>query len=103
MRHVAPLLFSDVAHTALCDHVTANQPSPLPRFLWVTPNVCHDDHDCSPSAGDQWLRAHVPAWLAQHAEVFIAFDTGNPDTTNGGVTYTPFWSGTASAPGWTPH
>jgi phosphatidylinositol-3-phosphatase len=84
MRHVAPLLFSDVAHTALCDHVTANQPSPLPRFLWVTPNMCHDDHDCSPSAGDQWLRAHVPAWLAQHAEVFIAFDTGNPDTTNGG-------------------
>jgi phosphatidylinositol-3-phosphatase len=84
MRHVAPLLFADVARTQLCGRVTAVEPRRLPPFLWVTPNLCDDDHDCPPPAGDRWLAAHVPAWLHQGAEVFIAYDTGNPDRTNGG-------------------
>lgn len=84
MRHVAPLLFADVANTSLCDNVTASEPQTLPSFLWVTPNMCNDDHDCSPATGDQWLSAHVPAWLDQGAEVFITYDTGNPDHTHGG-------------------
>jgi hypothetical protein len=84
MRHVAPLLFADVGQTSLCDNVTGIEPRVLPQFLWVTPNLCNDDHDCAPSSGDAWLAAHVPAWLAQGAEVFITYDTGNPDTTHGG-------------------
>jgi Phosphoesterase family len=84
MRHVAPLLFADVADTSLCDNVTAVEPRTLPSFLWVTPDMCNDDHDCNPATGDQWLAAHVPDWLDQGAEVFITYDTGNPDHTNGG-------------------
>jgi hypothetical protein len=84
LRHVAPLLFADVAETSLCARVTSVEPRRLPSFLWVTPNLCNDDHDCPPPAGDRWLAAHVPAWLRQGAEVFITYDTGNPDTTNGG-------------------
>jgi len=84
MRHVAPLLFADVAQTRLCNQVTAVEPRRLPAFLWVTPNLCNDDHDCPPGAGDRWLAVHVPAWLRQGARVFITFDTGNPDATNGG-------------------
>ncbi|HEX5250977.1 MAG TPA: alkaline phosphatase family protein [Gaiellales bacterium] len=84
LRHVAPLLFADVAQTSLCNRVTAVEPRRLPAFLWVTPNMCNDDHDCPPPAGDRWLAAHVPAWLQQGAHVFITYDTGNPDTTNGG-------------------
>ena len=84
LRHVAPLLFADVAQTSLCDHVTSVEPRRLPSFLWVTPNMCNDDHDCPPPAGDRWLAAHVPGWLRQGAKVFVTFDTGNPDTTNGG-------------------
>lgn len=84
MRHVAPLLFADVAQTPLCDRVTAVEPRGLPPFLWVTPNMCNDDHDCPPPAGDRWLAAHVPGWVRQGAEVFIAYDTGDPDRTNGG-------------------
>jgi phosphatidylinositol-3-phosphatase len=84
MRHVAPLLFADVARTALCNRVAATPPQRLPHLLWVTPNMCNDDHDCSPATGDRWLAAHVPAWLHQGAEVFITYDTGNPDHTHGG-------------------
>lgn len=84
MRHVAPLLFTDVATTPLCDNVVAAEPARLPRFLWVTPNTCNDDHDCPPATGDRWLAAHVPAWLAQGAEVFVTYDTGNPDHSHGG-------------------
>jgi acid phosphatase len=84
MRHVAPLLFTDIAHTALCDNVVAAEPARLPAFLWVTPNTCDDDHDCPASQGDRWLSEHVPAWLRAGAEVFITFDTGNPDRSHGG-------------------
>jgi len=84
MRHVAPLLFADVAQTGLCNRISASPPRVLPHFLWVTPNTCNDDHDCSPSVGDRWLAAHVPAWLHRGAEVFITYDTGNPDHTHGG-------------------
>jgi acid phosphatase len=84
MRHVAPLLFADVTQTPLCDNVSAVEPRVVPRFMWVTPNTCDDDHDCPPSTGDAWLAGHVPSWLAQGAEVFITYDTGDPDTTHGG-------------------
>jgi acid phosphatase len=84
MRHVPPLMFTDVATTRLCTNVVAREPAQLPRFMWVTPDMCDDDHDCSPVVGDRWLRAHVPAWLRHGAEVFITFDTGDPDTTHGG-------------------
>ncbi len=84
MRHVAPLLFADVAQTSLCRRMSASPPRVLPHFLWVTPNTCNDDHDCSPATGDHWLAAHVPGWLRRGAEVFITYDTGNPDHTHGG-------------------
>lgn len=84
LRHVAPLLFQNVADTSLCSHVSSVEPRTLPPFLWVTPNMCNDAHDCPPAVGDRWLAAHVPRWIAQGGEVFITYDTGNPDTTHGG-------------------
>jgi hypothetical protein len=53
-------------------------PSP-PRFLWITPDVCHDEHSCSIATGDAWLRTTVdriqgsPAWTAG-AVLFITWD-----------------------------
>ena len=32
----------------------------VPNFVWITPNLCNDMHDCSVSTGDAWLRAVVP-------------------------------------------
>jgi acid phosphatase len=35
----------------------------LPRFAWITPNLCHDAHDCSLATGDRFLRGFVPPLL----------------------------------------
>jgi len=53
-------------------------PSP-PRFLWITPDICHDEHNCSIATGDAWLRSTVSeiqasaAWTAG-AVLFITWD-----------------------------
>ncbi|HLG70819.1 MAG TPA: alkaline phosphatase family protein [Chloroflexota bacterium] len=39
----------------------------LPSFIWITPNVCHDMHDCDVATGDQWLSGIVPALLGSPA------------------------------------
>jgi phospholipase C len=41
-------------------------PAP-PRFLWITPDLCHDMHDCSSAVGDSWLQRTVPGLLASPA------------------------------------
>jgi hypothetical protein len=51
-------------------------PRRLPDFTFVTPNLCHDMHDCSVATGDTWLRHHVPSLLALGAVVVITFDEG---------------------------
>jgi acid phosphatase len=38
-----------------------------PTFVWVTPNLCHDMHDCSVSDGDTWLSQQVPPILSSPA------------------------------------
>ena len=49
------------------------------RFSWIGPDACHDQHDCSIAAGDDWLRQTVgmitssPAWQAD-AVLFITWD-----------------------------
>ena len=54
----------------------------VPNFVWVTPNMCNDMHDCSVSTGDAWLRNVVPAITASAAfrnggVLFITWDEGS--------------------------
>jgi len=56
----------------------------LPDFVWITPDVCNDMHDCPVATGDAWLGALVPRLLASPAfvrdgAIFIVFDEGNSD------------------------
>ena len=30
-----------------------------PRFSWISPDVCHDQHSCNVAVGDDWLRQTV--------------------------------------------
>ena len=50
-----------------------------PRFVWITPDRCHDTHDCSVSVGDGWLSQVVPqitssaAWK-KDGVLFVTWD-----------------------------
>ncbi len=53
-----------------CSHVVAltqlaadERARTLPRFTWITPNLCHDMHDCDPATGDRFLARLVPPLL----------------------------------------
>jgi phosphatidylinositol-3-phosphatase len=52
----------------------------LPRFVWITPNNCHNSHDCSISEGDAFLSRLVPRLLravGRQGVVFLTYDEGN--------------------------
>jgi hypothetical protein len=54
----------------------------LPRFIWITPNLCHDMHDCSVSTGDRFLATLVPSLLrslGRHGVLFLTWDEGSSD------------------------
>jgi hypothetical protein len=55
-------------------------PNLATRFTFVTPNLCHDMHDCSVATGDAWLKGFVPKVLASRqyragrTAVFVTWD-----------------------------
>ncbi len=52
----------------------------LPRFVWITPNLCHDMHDCDPATGDRFLRGLIPpliAALGRHGLLILTWDEGS--------------------------
>jgi phosphatidylinositol-3-phosphatase len=54
----------------------------LPRFAWITPNLCHDMHDCGPATGDRFLSRLVPPLLAAlgpHGLLILTWDEGSSD------------------------
>ena len=64
----------------------------VPDYVWITPNMCNDTHDCSIATGDNWLSTVVPQILASPAwqnndVLFITFDEGT--STNGCCGFDP--------------
>jgi hypothetical protein len=62
----------------------------VPRFVWITPDLCHDGHDCSNSVVNAWLAQTVPAILGTSAwsdngVLFITWDEGE-DSANSVLT-----------------
>src|SRR3989442_3387399 len=54
----------------------------VPNYVWITPNMCNDMHDCSIATGDSWLSSQVPASLNAAAyrnggALFITWDEGS--------------------------
>ncbi len=56
----------------------------LPRFIWITPNLCHDMHDCSPATGDRFLRGLLPGLLAALGHRGLLILTWDEGVTNDG-------------------
>jgi hypothetical protein len=71
-HHVVPLsqLAADERHHS------------LPTYIWVTPNLCHDMHDCDPATGDRFLSRLLPPLLralGAHGLLFLTWDEGSSD------------------------
>jgi phosphatidylinositol-3-phosphatase len=74
---------------ALCAHVVGfgrlaadERAGSLPRFAWITPDLCHDMHDCDTATGDRFLALAVPALLARlghHGLLILTWDEGSSD------------------------
>jgi phospholipase C len=77
-RHVVPLgtRASGRFRNALAHRGT-------PAYMFVTPNLCHDMHDCPVAVGDVWVSAWVRmivksrAYRAGHTAIFLTFDEGS--------------------------
>ena len=54
----------------------------LPAYAFLTPDACHDMHDCPKSVGDAWLRGWLPMIVRNQSYrngqmvVFLTFDEG---------------------------
>ncbi len=54
----------------------------LPRFIWITPNQCHDMHDCDVATGDRFLARLVPPLLralGHNGLLILTWDEGASD------------------------
>ncbi|HEV2943959.1 MAG TPA: alkaline phosphatase family protein [Solirubrobacteraceae bacterium] len=55
----------------------------LPRFAWITPNMCNDMHDCDVATGDRYLAGLFPRLIAAvgaSGAVFLTWDEGASDS-----------------------
>ena len=62
----------------------------VPRFVWITPGLCNDGHDCPTATADAWLARTVPTILAtaawkQNGVLFLTWDEGE-DSANSVLT-----------------
>jgi hypothetical protein len=51
----------------------------LPDFIWITPNVCHDMHDCGLRTADRFLAHLLPPLLrrlGRNGLLFLTWDEG---------------------------
>jgi hypothetical protein len=54
----------------------------LPRFLWISPDLCHDGHDCGNATADRFLAGFVPGLLralGPRGLLIITWDEGTSD------------------------
>jgi hypothetical protein len=52
----------------------------LPAFSLITPNMCHDTHDCGLDAGDRFVKGLVPSLLrglGPHGFLVLTYDEGS--------------------------
>jgi phospholipase C len=76
--HVRPMggLTSGRLHLAL-------KSGHAPAYIFVTPNLCNDMHDCGVTTGDRWVSEWIPmmrrsrAYQAGHTVIFLVWDEGS--------------------------
>jgi hypothetical protein len=100
-RHDPFVYFNNIRTTSLCHRVVPYSQlttdlasnATTPRFVFVTPNICHDMHDCSIATGDKWLGGFAskvmnsPAWTSRRSLFIVTFDEDNGAYGNRIVTF----------------
>jgi hypothetical protein len=87
MKHDPFMYYTDIRNDAdRCNNVVPLRQltsdlhaGSLPTFAWITPNLCHDMHDCPTAAGDHFLRAWAPrivGALGPNGIFIVVFDEG---------------------------
>lgn len=75
-KHDPFMYFNDIRNnTSRCSNIVPfdslsvdlKNPQKTPNFIFISPNLCNDMHDCSIKQGDQWLAGHVPSLLSSSA------------------------------------
>ncbi|HEY1428182.1 MAG TPA: alkaline phosphatase family protein, partial [Candidatus Tumulicola sp.] len=81
-KHVPWVNFTNVPASA--NLVYHGLPAQMPSFMFLTPNMCNDMHDCSTAVGDKWLSQNLPPLIAWNAKndglLIVTWDEAEPDT-----------------------
>jgi phosphatidylinositol-3-phosphatase len=100
-KHDPFVYFDSVRTTSLCRNVVPygqlaldlRSNSTTPRLAFVTPNLCHDMHDCSIATGDAWLGGFSKivmgsaAWTAHRSLLIVTFDEDDGSSSNHVLTF----------------
>jgi phosphatidylinositol-3-phosphatase len=87
-KHDPFIYYNDIRTGAACNNIVPYSAlgsdlasaSTTPNYVFITPNLCDDTHDCAIGTGDQWLSQNVPAILQspaftqQKSALFITYD-----------------------------
>lgn len=90
------------ASRALCSHLRpyprlapllSGPGAKVPAFVWITPNICNDGHDCPPSVAATWLQGLVASVTASvawrdHGVLFVTWDESESGGARGGQVLT---------------
>ena len=87
MKHDPFMYYTDIRNdTDRCNNVVPLRQltsdlhaGSLPAFAWITPNLCHDMHDCPTATGDRFLRTWTPRIvdaLGSNGIFIVLFDEG---------------------------
>ena len=94
-KHNPFVYFDDiVSNPSRCANVvplSALHDAALPDFVWITPDLCNDTHDCSVATGDRFLARLLPPLiraLGPRGVVFVTYDEGSSGAHGGGHVFT---------------
>jgi hypothetical protein len=87
VRHNPPTYYAAVHRRCLAQDV-AGPVTARARFTFVTPNMCHDMHDCSVQEGDRWLASvlgqivSTSGYQKGGTAIFITWDEDDGSASN---------------------
>jgi hypothetical protein len=94
VKHNPAAYFTNVQKACVARDVPLKLPIDLSSgFTFVTPNLCHDMHDCPVSTGDRWLAGFLPRVLESsqyqggHTAVFLTYDEDDGSSGNHVATF----------------